>query len=103
MQRLEPSAHVEARIVARPEEQFGHQEYWPTVEVVETATVAVREGCVVRAVTYELVAVRPIDIREGGLSAAAVADAQRRARDQIAALRRDLYAANPDPITPARY
>lgn len=102
MTGIEASSTIEGRIVCVPAKRGPHQEFWPTVEVVERATVVARETWGTRSATYEIVAEHVIDVRNG-LTRDAVEEAKRQAHYRINAVRRDLYAANPDYATPARY
>jgi hypothetical protein len=100
--RIEPST-PEGRIVVTPAKRGRHQEFWPTVEVTERVTVVAHETWGTRAATYEIVAEHVIDIRNGGPTREAIDEAKRQAHYRINAMRRDVEAANPDYMKPARY
>lgn len=99
--RVEPST-IEARIVCDPPSRGSHQRDWPTVEVTELVTVVAHESWGTRSATYELACAWPVDIREG-YTREAIAGAQRMARARVDTVRREVQAANPDYMTPARY
>lgn len=100
--RIEPNSRVEARIIATRAKRGSHQEFWPEVEVVERVTVVAHETWGTRSATYEIVAYAVVDVREG-YTREAFEEANRQAHFRINAVRRDLIAANPDYMDPARY